>query len=60
MRQVVEKCIEYNRSLVVAFIDYQKTFDTLEHSVDIHSLQKCQVDTRYVEAIKAVYQGATL
>ncbi|XP_037294379.1 uncharacterized protein LOC115454908 [Manduca sexta] len=60
VRQIMEKCIEYNQPIAMAFIDFEKAFDTVEHWAVIHSLQRCQVDCRYVQAIKETYQAATL
>jgi hypothetical protein len=60
VRQVLEKCNEYNQPLVVAFIDYEKAFDTIEHWAVVHSLQRSLVDTSYVEVIKEIYDTATL
>ncbi|CAG4950935.1 unnamed protein product [Colias eurytheme] len=60
VRQLIEKCVEYNQDLCVAFVDYEKAFDTVEHWAVFHSLQRCMVDTRYVEVLKEIYKGATL
>lgn len=48
-RQVLEKCSEYNQPFVVAFIDYEKAFDSVEHwAVSL-------VDKRYVELLHEIY-----
>ena len=31
LTQLIEKCNEFNKTIYLAFIDYQKAFDMLEH-----------------------------
>ena len=60
VRQLTEKCIEYNRPLCMVFIDFEKAFDSLEHWAVLQSLERSQVDDRYIQIIKEIYSGATL
>ncbi|XP_045460954.1 uncharacterized protein LOC123671253 [Harmonia axyridis] len=60
IKTVIEKSIEYNRPLVIAFVDFHKAFDTVELSAVLDSLQKCRVDYRYTKLIYNIYKNATM
>lgn len=60
MRQLFEKCREYNLSVHVGFVDYEKAFDSVEHWAVFHALKRSNVDDRYVQVIKDIYSKATL
>ena len=38
--QLEEKCLEYNIPLCVAFVDYEKAFDSVQTQAILTSLQK--------------------
>lgn len=60
LRQVIQKTEEYNLPLCLAFVDYEKAFDSIETWAVLQSLQRCQVDYRYIEALKCLYESATM
>ncbi|CAG9565547.1 unnamed protein product [Danaus chrysippus] len=60
LRQVIQKTEEYNLPLCLAFVDYEKAFDSIETWAVLQSLQRCQVDYRYIEALKGLYENATM
>ncbi|CAH2092277.1 unnamed protein product [Euphydryas editha] len=60
LRQVIQKTEEYNLPLCVAYVDYEKAFDSIETWAVLESLQRCQIDYRYIEALKCVYNAATM
>lgn len=60
IKTLIEKSIEYNRPLVIAFVDFHKAFDTVEMSAVLDSLQKCRVDYRYTKLIYNIYKNATM
>ena len=49
LRQVIQKTEEYNRPLCLAFVDYEKAFDSIETWAVLESLQRCRIDCRYIE-----------
>jgi endonuclease/exonuclease/phosphatase family metal-dependent hydrolase len=60
LRQVIQKTEEYNLPLCLAFVDYEKAFDSIETWAVLQSLQRCQVDCRYIEVLKCLYENATM
>jgi hypothetical protein len=51
VRQIIQKTEEYNQPLSLAFVDYEKVFDSVEISPVLESLQRCQVDWPVVKII---------
>ncbi|XP_026316027.1 uncharacterized protein LOC113227349 [Hyposmocoma kahamanoa] len=45
VKQLIEKCHEYNRPLAVTFIDYEKVFDSIEHWAVFHALYHYDLDS---------------
>ncbi|RVE40503.1 hypothetical protein evm_014848 [Chilo suppressalis] len=60
LRQVIQKTEEYNLPFCLAFVDYEKAFDSIETWAVLQSLQRCQVDYRYVEVLRYLYENATM
>ncbi|CAG5018038.1 unnamed protein product [Parnassius apollo] len=60
LRQIVQKTEEYNLPLCLAYVDYEKAFDSVEIWAVLQSLQRCQVDCRYIEVLKCLYSRATM
>ncbi len=60
LRQIIQKTEEYNQPLCLAFVDYEKAFDSIETWAVLQSLQRCQIDYRYIEALKGLYENATM
>ena len=60
LRQIIQKTEEYNRTLCLAFVDYEKAFDSIETWAVLQSLQRCQVEYRYIEVLRCLYQNATM
>jgi exonuclease III len=60
LRQVIQKTEEYNRPLCLAFVDYEKAFDSIETWAVLQSLQRCQIDYRYIEVLRCLYENATM
>ncbi|XP_063547113.1 uncharacterized protein LOC134754708, partial [Cydia strobilella] len=46
LRQVIQKTEEYNLPLWLAFVDYEKAFDSIETWAVLQYLQRCQIDYR--------------
>ncbi|XP_072943439.1 uncharacterized protein [Epargyreus clarus] len=60
LRQVVQKSEEYNLPLCVAYVDYEKAFDSIKTWAVLESLQRCQIDYRYIEVLKCMYKAASM
>lgn len=60
IRQIVQKSQEYNKPLCLAFVDYEKAFDCIEIWSVLESLQRCQVDWRYIQVMRCLYDAATM
>lgn len=44
----------------LAFIDYQKAFDSVKNWALMVAMVNVRIDTRYVSIIRDIYEGATL
>ena len=60
VRQVIEKSEEYNKPLFLAFVDYEKAFDSIEYWAVENSLLRSRVDQRYVQVLQNLYRSATM
>jgi hypothetical protein len=59
MRLLIEKLNEYKMDIVLAFVDYEKAFDSIEIWAILDALYDCRTDSRYSELIKYIYEHAT-
>jgi len=58
-KALIEKCIEYNKLLVLIFVDYEKAFDMVNQQQMLYALAECRsIDYRYVNIIENVYENA--
>ncbi|MCJ3464047.1 reverse transcriptase family protein, partial [Klebsiella pneumoniae] len=55
INQVIEKCAEYNQPLYIAFIDYEKEFDSVDTSAVMQALRNQGVDEHYVRLLEDIY-----
>lgn len=60
LRQLIQKTEEYNRPLYLAYVDYEKAFDSVEHWAVVDSLKRCHIDDRYIEILRNLYKSATM
>ncbi|KAJ0178721.1 hypothetical protein K1T71_005496 [Dendrolimus kikuchii] len=44
----------------MAFVDYEKAFDSIETWAVLESLQRCRIDWRYIEVLRCLYNAATM
>ena len=59
LNQVMEKCNEFNLPLCVAYIDYEKAFDSVEHFAIFEALRKINVKEDCVQILENIYFNAT-
>ena len=57
--QVLEKSNEYNMPLYMAFVDYEKAFDSLQHPAVFDALKKHGVEEKYINIMKEIYNNGT-
>ncbi|XGW32233.1 hypothetical protein V3C99_010430 [Haemonchus contortus] len=57
--QLTERCREYRIPLCYLFIDFKKTFDTVEHQAVLNALTAFGVPGRYVEMIRKCNTSAS-
>ena len=55
INQLKEKCREYNIPLCVAFVDYEKAFDSVQTQAILTSLQEQEIEDVYIEILKDTY-----
>lgn len=58
VKQVIEKYKEYNKVLYIAFIDYAKAFDSIEHEHIWETLKQQGIQTKYASIIKTIYTNS--
>ena len=55
INQLEEKCREYNIPLCVAFVDYEKAFDSVQTQAILTSLQEQGIEDVYIEILNGIY-----
>jgi exonuclease III len=59
IKQVIEKCNEYNQTYYLSFIDYNKAFDSIKHSAVWSALKSQGIEYKYIRVIKEIYKNST-
>ena len=59
INQVIEKCNEFNLPLCIAYIDYEKAFDSVEHAIIFKALRNIGINETYINIIEDIYTDAT-
>jgi len=57
MRQILEKCYEYNIEMHVLFIDLKQAFDSVDRQETIQILQELRIPNKLVRLIKMTIQN---
>lgn len=57
--QVIEKYLEFNKPLYLAFVDYKKAFDTISHESIWASLKAININEKYINILKTIYNNST-
>jgi Reverse transcriptase (RNA-dependent DNA polymerase) len=59
IQQLMEKCSEYQKTLFLGFVDFQKAFDSVEHVFLWRALKTIGVDDKYIRLLKNIYEKST-
>ena len=59
LRIIVEQCIEWQSSLYINFVDFEKAFDSIDRTVLWKLLRHYGLPTKCVTLIKNIYEGFT-
>lgn len=57
IKQVIQKCSEYNITFYLAFVDYNKAFDSLKHIKIWEALETQGVEKKYIRLIINIYKN---
>lgn len=60
IRTLIEKANEYHLDLHLAFVDYEKAFDSIEMWAIERALNNCRIDSRYRMLMHNIYKNATM
>ena len=56
--QIIEKTQEFQLQIYMAFIDFRKAFDSVEHAKIIDALEKINVHPKYIRLIREIYKNS--
>ena len=59
LRIIIEQTIEWQTSLYLTFIDFEKAFDSIDHHVLWNILRHYGIPEKVVSIIRQLYQGFT-
>ncbi len=59
LTQLIERAREYKLPLCVAFVDYEKAFDSVEINAVLTSLQKQGIEAQYINLLKEANSNCT-
>ena len=59
INQLIEKSNEYNKPLCMAFIDYEKAFDSVKTSAILKAMKNQGIEETYVMVIEDIYKAST-
>ena len=60
INQLKEKCRDYNIPLCVAYVDYEKAFDSVQTQAILTSLQEQGIEDMYIEILKDIYTDSSV
>ena len=60
VKQLKEKCREYNIPLCIAFVNYEKSFDSEQTQQVLTSLQEQGIEDVYIELLKDIYTNSSI
>ena len=60
VNQLKETCREYNISLYIAFVNYEKAFHSVQTEAVLTSLQEQGIEDVYIELLKEIYTNSSM
>ena len=57
--QILVKTNEYKIPIHMAFVDYEKAFDSIQHKAVFEALKQHSVEEKYINILKETYDGGT-
>ena len=60
VNQLKEMCIDYNTPLSIAFVDYEKAFDSVQTQSVLTSVQEHGREDVYIELLKELYTNSSM
>ena len=60
VKQLTKKCGEYNIPLCIVFVDYEKSFDSVQTRKELSSLQEQGIAGVYIELLKEIYTNSSM
>lgn len=57
INQIIEKSKEYQIELFIAFVDYSKAFDSIQHSSIWEALEMIHLEPTYINILKQIYSN---
>ena len=59
LRNIIEQTIEFQKSAIVSFIDFQKAFDSVHRPILWKILGTYGIPEKYINILKALYQNSS-
>jgi hypothetical protein len=59
INQLKEKCQEYNIPICLAFVDYEKAFDSVETCSVLEALQEQGINNKYIKLMRDIYSDSS-
>ena len=59
VQQVIERCGEYEIPLCLAFIDFEKAFDSIKLETIFEALRRGRIEEPYINLLEEIYTDAT-
>ena len=60
INQLKKKCRGFNISPCIAFVDYEKVFDSMQTQAVLPSLQEQRIEYEYIELLKDIYTNSSM
>jgi hypothetical protein len=60
INQIIEKTQEYRQKIYMAFIDYRKAFNSVEHTKILDSMEAIAIHPKYIRLIREIYKNSNV
>ena len=60
INQLKEKCREYNIPICITFVDYEKSFKSVQTQAVLTSLQEQGIEDVYIKLLKDIYTNSSM